>query len=162
MVRILPPQPRKKALESLEFSGFEAFSVFELRSKGHAFEYIYQDEDTKTKVSELTPKDIFVVYDDTMKRRALFAVRYGRHSADSDEPGKLFGEVLTRSYIQPFEGSKFLEAKENPYGYIPCIEWKLNNERMGLFESVAGLVEMYNHTLSEKRLTMWTRTLTLI
>lgn len=117
---------------------------------GHAFEYIYQDEDTKTKVSELTPKDIFVVYDDTMKRRALFAVRYGRHSADSDEPGKLFGEVLTRSYIQPFEGSKFLEAKENPYGYIPCIEWKLNNERMGLFESVAGLVEMYNHTLSEK------------
>lgn len=117
---------------------------------GHAYEYIYQDEETKTKVTELTPKDVFVVYDDTMQQRALFAVRYGFHSLESGTPGKQYGEILTREYIQPFEGDDLGEQMENPYGYIPVIEWRLNDERMGLYEGAAGLVEAYNRTISEK------------
>lgn len=117
---------------------------------GHAWEYIYQDEYTKTKVSELTPKDLFVVYDDTMQQRALFAVRYGHHSTEDDHPGAVYGELLTREKIRTFDNGKFTDTRVNPYGYIPVIEWRLNDERMGLYESVSGLVEAYNHALSEK------------
>ena len=36
------------------------------------------------------------------------------------------------------------------YGRIPVVEWVLNTDRMGLYEPVTGLIENYNHTMSEK------------
>ena len=117
---------------------------------GHAWEYLYQDEDAKTQMTVFIPKELFVVYDDTLKNRALFAVRYGYHSLDSDYPGEKYGEILTPTTIEPFEGGQKKEAHNNPYGYIPCVEYRLNDERMGIFEEVTGLVEAYNHTIGEK------------
>lgn len=117
---------------------------------GHAWEYFYQDEERQTKMTVCTPKELFVVYDDTMKNRALFAVRYGYHDMESDHPGAKYGEILSRTMIEPFDNSKKLESYDNPYGYIPCVEYRLNDERMGVFEEVTGLVEAYNHTIGEK------------
>lgn len=117
---------------------------------GHAFEYLYQDEATKTKMTICTPMELFVVYDDTVKNRALFAVRYGYHSTDRNQLGQRYGEILTREEIIPFEGSTAGEPMNNPYGRLPCVEWMLNEDRMGLYEGVSGLVEAYNHTLGEK------------
>ena len=108
---------------------------------GHAFEYLYQDEEAKTKMTICTPMELFVVYDDTVKNRALFAVRYGYHSTETDQPGQRYGEILTREEIIPFEGSTAGEPMENPYGRLPCVEWMLNEDRMGLYEGVSGLVE---------------------
>lgn len=117
---------------------------------GHAFEYVYQDDNGRTNVTACSPKDLFVVYDDTVKNRALFAVRYGYRTDNDGNRKEKYGEILTRGLIEPFAGDEKLESKDNPYGYIPCIEWRLNDERMGLYESVAGLVEAYNHTIGEK------------
>lgn len=117
---------------------------------GHAFEYLYQDEAAKTKMTICAPMELFVVYDDTVRNRALFAVRYGYHSTESDRPGQRYGEILTREEITPFEGSTAGEPMNNPYGRLPCVEWMLNEDRMGLYESASGLVEAYNHTLGEK------------
>ena len=117
---------------------------------GHAFEYLYQDEEAKTKMTICTPMELFVVYDDTVKNRALFAVRYGYHSTETDQRGQRYGEILTGEEIIPFEGSTAGEPMENPYGRLPCVEWMLNEDRMGLYEGVSGLVEAYNHTLGEK------------
>lgn len=117
---------------------------------GHAFEYLYQDEEAKTKMTICTPMELFVVYDDTVKNRALFAVRYGYHSTETEQPGQRYGEILTREEITPFEGSTAGEPMNNPYGRLPCVEWMLNEDRMGLYEGVSGLVEAYNHTLGEK------------
>jgi len=64
--------------------------------------------------------------------------------------GRRYGEILTRTQIEPFEGSEKLEPQDNPYGYIPCVEYRLNDERIGIFEEVTGLVETYNHTIGEK------------
>ncbi|PJH69489.1 phage portal protein, partial [Salmonella enterica subsp. enterica serovar Typhimurium] len=43
---------------------------------GHAFEYMYQDEEANTKVVETSPLDTFIVYDDSIAEEPLFAVRY--------------------------------------------------------------------------------------
>lgn len=117
---------------------------------GHAFEYIYQNEQAETKITECTPKEVFCVYDDTMEQHALFAVRFGRHSTNSRAPGQKYGEILTRETIQYFDGDEIKETIVNPYGLIPIVEWRANSERMGLYEPVAGLIEEYNHTLGEK------------
>lgn len=133
-----------------EISDHESEMIKKCCIYGHAFEYIYQDEDTKTKLTACTPKEMFVVYDDTVKSRALFAVRYGYHTDETDQLGKMYGEILTKELIEPFDGGDKQKSVVNPYGYIPVIEWRLNDERMGLYEAVAGLVEAYNHTIGEK------------
>lgn len=117
---------------------------------GHAFEYLYQDEETKTKISAFSPQELFVVYDDTLKNKALFAVRYGQHVRNNGTLGDIYGEILTPERIEHFDGGRKTEIIDNPYGYIPCVEWKLNEERIGLYEEVAGLVEAYNFTIGEK------------
>ena len=117
---------------------------------GHAFEYMYQNEETETRVIKFTPRQMFIVYDDSVAERALFAVRYGRHGLKSKTPGEIYGEILTPSEIIPFDNNKLGEAVVNPYGKIPVVEWKLNEERIGLYEPVAGLVETYNAALGEK------------
>lgn len=117
---------------------------------GHAWEYLYQDEEARTKMIVCTPKELFVVYDDTVRGRALFAIRYGYHDTEGERPGEKYGEILTAERIEAFDGGEKENDKDNPYGYIPCVEYRLNDERMGLFEGIAGLVEAYNHAIGEK------------
>ena len=149
-----PDETIAQAINTFERENEITDHEYELARKcciyGHAFEYLYQDEEAKTKMTICTPMELFVVYDDTVKNRALFAVRYGYHSTDSNQLGQRYGEILTREEIIPFEGSTAGEPMENPYGRLPCVEWTLNEDRMGLYEGVSGLVEAYNHTLGEK------------
>lgn len=115
---------------------------------GHAWEYFYQDEKAVTRVKMVEPTGLFCVYEDDLRGRAMFAVRYGRRKKDD----KLYGEVMTRELIIPFEENilKNEDAVENPYGMIPVVEWQLNAERMGLFESICTANDIYNFTISEK------------
>ena len=114
---------------------------------GHSFIFVYQDEDTHTRITDCSPEELFVVYDDTMKKRALFMIRDGYH-----ENGDRYGEICTRERIEPFEKGRKLtnEAYDNPYGLLPCVEFRLNDERMGVFECETGMNELYNRTLGEK------------
>ena len=117
---------------------------------GHAWEYMYQDEEGRTNVTAEKPSDLFVVYDDTMKKRALFGVRYGRHNTGKHK-GEIYGEIIGSMENIPFDAGRKKEPYPNPYAPRLCVvEWCLNDERMGLYEPVAGLIELYNHTLSEK------------
>lgn len=149
-----PDETIAQAINAFERENEITDHEYELARKcciyGHAFEYLYQDEEAKTKMTICTPMELFVVYDDTVKNRALFAVRYGYHSTETEQPGQRYGEILTREEIIPFEGSTAGEPMENPYGRLPCVEWMLNEDRMGLYEGISGLVEAYNHTLGEK------------
>lgn len=116
---------------------------------GHAWEYLYQDEETETKITAFNPKEIFCVYDETLKGRAIFAIRYGYHRID-DLTNVRYGEILTRDRIITFDNNRYIDERLNPYGYIPVVEWKLNNERIGLYEDAAALIESFSHTISEK------------
>lgn len=135
---------------SNEITDHEAEMVKRCCIYGHAFEYIYQNEDAETKVSAYSPRWMFVVYDDTVEGRALFSVRYGYHKGEDGRRGKKYGAILTPELIETFDDGKKQESLPNPYGRIPCVEWRLNDERMGIYESVAGLVESYNHAIGEK------------
>lgn len=123
---------------------------FEMAKKvckyGHAFEYMYQDEETKTRVTDCTPKEVFVVYENTLRKAAYFAVRYGV----TDDGHTKYGEIMTRETIREFYGSELKEERPNPYGKIPVVEWLMNEERMSLYEEIAGMTETINKTIGEK------------
>lgn len=117
---------------------------------GHAFEYLYQNEESKTKITACSPMEVFVVYDDAIRGRALFAVRYWYRQNDEGIPEGRVGEVMTRDSIYRFSDNVIKERIDNPYGYIPVVEWRMNDERIGLYEEVANLIETYNITIGEK------------
>lgn len=114
---------------------------------GHAFEYFYQDEEAQTRVSDESPKDVFVVYENTLRRVARFAVRYGYE----DDGVTRYGEIITPLEIRDFKGDDFVgEPRENPYGKICVVEWVMNEERMSLYEEIAELTEVYDKSIGEK------------
>lgn len=150
-----PDEKVNKAVQEFgkhnEITDHDAEMVKKCCIYGHAWEYLYQNEDSRTKLSSFNPKEIVVVYDKNVTGKALFGIRYGYYKADNGSI-KRHGEILTREQIEPFRDKEKLaaETRDNPYGYIPLVEWRLNDERLGLYEPVAGLIEEYNHTISEK------------
>lgn len=145
-----PDDQIAEAINTFERANEITDHEYELAKKaciyGHAWEYLYQDEAARTKLAICTPKELFTVYDDTVRGRALFSVRYGVR----EDGFTRYGEIMTREEIRRFSGSDIVDTALNPYGRIPAIEWRLNEERMGLYEEIAGMVEAYNHTLGEK------------
>lgn len=145
-----PDEAINQAIQTFERDNEIADHEVELAKRcciyGHAWEYVYQDEEAKTKLTICSPKELFTVYDDTVQGRALFSVRYGVRQNGHTK----FGEILTREKIKYFSESKIIDEQANPYGRIPVVEWMLNAERIGIFEEVSGLVEAYNHTIGEK------------
>lgn len=123
---------------------------FEMAKKvckyGHAFEYMYQDEDAKTRITDCSPKEVFVVYENTLRKAAKFAVRYGY----ADDGSTKYGEIITREAIMEFYGDEIKEIKPNPYGKINVVEWLMNEERMSLYEEVSNMTEIFNKTIGEK------------
>lgn len=117
---------------------------------GHGYEYLYQDEEARTNVVYNTPLDMFVVYDDTIAQKPLFAVRY-----HLDEDEKLQGEMIDsnrRYYFQESEGKLYFteEEEQHFYGDVPIVEYIENEERQSVFENVKTLINAINKSLSEK------------
>lgn len=116
---------------------------------GHAYEYLYQDEEAYTNVVYNTPLDMFVVYDDTIAQKPLFAVRY-----HYDKEGKLAGEMVDSNYRYYFKDNEgkltFTEEEQHFYGDVPIVEYIENEERQSVFENVKTLINAINKSLSEK------------
>lgn len=153
--------PIKKTHESDDF--LEAVSTFDNNNDmedeeselfkmaciyGHSFEYMYQDEYAETKVIYVSPKDMFIVYDDSIEQKPLFAVHYGQ--VDLKTTGIVIEMDKMRDFAVDRGGLTFTEEKINPFNKLPVIEFMLNDERQGLFEPVISLVNSYNKVMSEK------------
>ena len=153
--------PIKKTHESDDF--LEAISTFDNNNDmedeeselfkmaciyGHSFEYMYQNEYPETKVIYVSPKDMFMVYDDSIEQKPLFAVHYGQ--VDMKTTGTLIEMDKMRDFAVDRGGLTFTEEKINPFNKLPVIEFMLNDERQGLFEPVISLVNSYNKVMSEK------------
>lgn len=145
-----PDERANGAIRDFDRDNDIADHEYELAKKaciyGHAFEYMYQDEDAHTKVTDDSPKGTFIVYDDSVKRRGVFVVRYGYKNDGVTRAG----ELITRDRIRPFNGNGLGEGSENPFGRLPAVEYALNRERIGLYEQEANMIEKFNKAMSEK------------
>lgn len=116
---------------------------------GRAFELMYQNETTESEVVYCSPVDMFMVYDDSIKQKPLFAVYYG-----IDDEDNLHGTVYTLLEAISISGKaeevKFGDSTYNAYSDLPVVEYNFNEERMGIFEPVCSLINAYNKVLSEK------------
>lgn len=115
---------------------------------GRSYEFMYQDEEAQTCVVYNSPEDMFLVYDDSIKQKPLFAVRYG--IKDEKLTGELF--TLEGNFDLAGKANKVTigEQKDKFYDELPVNEFFVNEERLGIFETVLPLINSFNKSLSEK------------
>lgn len=115
---------------------------------GHGYEMLFIDEQSNIGITYLTPMDCFIIYDDSIVRRPMYAVRWY-----IDNDNILRGSFSDSNHIQYFHQDGnivFDEIEEHYFGNVPIIEYLENEERLGIYESVLPLINEYNKALSEK------------
>ena len=116
---------------------------------GRGYEFLWQNEEAQTRITYNSPLDMFVVYDNTIAQKPLFAIRY--YLKDGK---RLRGEVYTRDavyyFVQGDKGYTIVDAVNHYYQIVPVIEYYFNDERQGIFEPVISMIDAFNKGLSEK------------
>lgn len=109
---------------------------------GRAIAFLYQDEDSKTRVAYSSPITSFMVYDDTVAREPKAFVNYWK-----DEDGQRGGRVYTADASY---GLDMLDGAPNQFDDVPAVEFFMNTERQGIFENVHTLIEALDAAISQK------------
>lgn len=116
---------------------------------GHAYEIIFADEEAQIGIKAVDPRDGFIIYDNSIRAKTLFGVRYKVNAQNEVE-----GSISDERYIRYFDniGGKYKFTEEKPHYFqrVPMVEYLENEERLGAFESVETLINAYNKAISEK------------
>jgi SPP1 family phage portal protein len=112
---------------------------------GRSLAFVYQDEDSQTRIAYSSPVNSFMIYDDTVSRQPLAFVRYWKNT-DGIQVGMVYYSDKTIS----FEGSKFGDEMLNPYKMVPAVEFYGNEERQGVFDNVKTLIDELDRVISQK------------
>lgn len=118
---------------------------------GHAYEFLYQDEEANTRVTYVDPREAFVIYDNTVAQEPLYGVRVLKD--DEERPyGTIYSRYDERDFFMSDDGELVIEqeSREHFFGDVPLIEYVENNERQSAFENVETLINAYNKAISEK------------
>ena len=116
---------------------------------GHGFELVFNDENSEIGITYMTPIDGFVVYDNTIQNKPLFACHYGLNN-DDEEVGYFYTRDSVYQFATVSGAYTIVEETPNVFGDIPMIEYIENEERQSIFENVKTLINAFNKALSEK------------
>lgn len=125
---------------------------------GRAYEYDYAEEDEpQLKTLTLDPLHTFMVCDESIEHRELFAVYYyyKKNDVATQEDPKLYIKVMTDEEIIDWvligNEDKEPESREpHNLGHIPVILYRNNKFCIGDFEQQIGLIDAYNTLTSDR------------
>lgn len=155
-------QDIKPLMDAFEFAGADEAdgdNGLDLSIYGRCYEYVYPEEGgTDLTIKTLEPENTFVVYDDTIEQKELFAVYYYARKDDSDRHQTVYvATVLTRHYkyvldIRDIEGPQPLLEEPEPHYFdeVPVIEYRNNKLAIGDFELQIPLIDAYNALMSDR------------
>ena len=114
------------------------------------------DDVPEPKSYGLDPRNTFVVYDDTVEHKPLFAVYY-YPSYDENYNLKsykvwLYTNDMRYMYVTDtrFESAELVKTEQNYFGKLQIIEYRNNDDAQGDFEQVIGLIDAYNLLMSDR------------
>lgn len=118
---------------------------------GQAYLFMYQDEDSQTRVAYAKPYQLFNIYSDHIKPSTLYTVKYG--ATEDGYAGQIYDDSGWIDFTLEDEDLTTYEPEDGGqlfYGRPPAIEFVENEERQSLIEPVETLINNFNNTLSEK------------
>ena len=151
-------EPLLAAFDGAEIDQVDAQNALNMAIYGRAYEYIYAKEGlTELDSTSVDPENVFLVYDDSIERKALFAVYYYEIKDDTNDATKYQAEVFTQNlhyHIVLRDSSKGTTQNENvePHnlGQIPIIEYRNNHFSIGDYEQQISLIDAYNSLMGNR------------
>ena len=128
---------------------------------GRAYDLVYVNENENTlNLAKLDPTTAFVVYDDSIKAKPLFAVRYYETGVLDDNLQEQY-EIYTDSSLFKYHSNGGLPETNSPeqavvfddseplfFGRVPLTEYKNNDERTGDWEPELDQMDALDKALS--------------
>lgn len=151
-------EPLLEAFDGAEIDQVDAQNALNMAIYGRAYEYIYAKEGlTELDSTSVDPENVFLVYDDSIERKALFAVYYYEIKDDTKDATKYQAEVFTQnlhyhivlrdSSIGTTQNEK---VEEHNLGQIPIIEYRNNHFSIGDYEQQISLIDAYNSLMGNR------------
>lgn len=120
---------------------------------GRAYELVYRVEDksgdTLTKFIDLDARTTFVIYDTTVDRNPIGAVRYIKHRFSTEEIVHLYTKNELLTYELEQGELSLVDREDHHFGEVPIIECENNKFREGDFENVIRYIDAYDSALSD-------------
>lgn len=147
------------ALEAAGTDEADGDNGLDLSIYGRCYEYIYSQEGkTDLAVKNLSPENTFMVYDDTIEQKELFAVYYYARKDDTDRRNIAYvATVLTQNFkwvlnIEAIDSPQALLEQPEPHYFqeIPVIEYLNNKLAIGDYELQIPLIDAYNVLMSDR------------
>lgn len=120
--------------------------------KGESFEILWFGLDGQVHFKRVEPDNAFLVYDTSIDEREKFGVRY--HVDSKLNRLITYVEIYDKDSIFYFNNeanqSDFVltDVQDHPFGAVPLIHYKNNEELQGDFEQVISLIDAYNREQS--------------
>ena len=151
-------EPLLVAFDGAEIDQVDAQNALNMAIYGRAYEYIYAKEGlTELDSTSVDPENVFIVYDDSIERKALFAVYYYEIKDDTKDATKYQAEVFTQNlhyHIVLRDSSTGItqneEVEEHNLGQIPIIEYRNNHFAIGDYEQQISLIDAYNSLMGNR------------
>lgn len=116
---------------------------------GNGFMFLYQDENSDTRIAIASPEDAFMIYDDSIQHRPVAFVRPYYNTNQ-----ELRGEVYTKDYRFDLSDTMTFNApttdNANPFKAVPAVEFFENEERQGVLDNIISLNDALEKLLSQK------------
>lgn len=142
---------RKQTISKLDVELAKDASVF-----GHAFERIYTDENSESWSTRVDPRNVILVYDDTVKHEKMFAIVYVPSYDEKGEVvnGQFEATILTPTTVmeRTLKNGELIGNDDfvHSFGEVPIIEYPNDSDRVGDFEPVISLIDAYNILQSDR------------
>lgn len=151
-------EPLLVAFDNAEVDQVDTQNALNMAIYGRAYEYIYVKEGlNELDSASLDVENTFIVYDDSIERRPLFAVYYYEVKDDTKDTTTYQAEVFTQNLhyhivLHDSSGSyvKKLDVEPHHLGQIPIIEYKNNNFAIGDYEQQISLIDAYNSLMGNR------------
>lgn len=151
-------EPLLVAFDGAEIDQVDAQNALNMAIYGRAYEYIYAKEGlTELDSTSVDPENVFIVYDDSIERKALFAVYYYEIKDDTKDATKYQAEVFTQNlhYHIVLRDSSMGTTRNGQVelhnlGQIPIIEYRNNHFAIGDYEQQISLIDAYNSLMGNR------------
>lgn len=146
------------AFDGAEIDQVDAQNALNMSIYGRAYEYIYAKEGlTELDSTSVDPENVFLVYDDSIERKVLFAVYYYEIKDDTKDATKYQAEVFTQNLhyhivLHDSSAGTTQDEQVEPHnlGQVPIIEYRNNHFAIGDYEQQISLIDAYNSLMGNR------------
>ena len=146
------------AFDGAEIDQVDTQNALNMSIYGRAYEYIYAKEGlTELDSTSVDPENVFLVYDDSIERKVLFAVYYYEIKDDTKDATKYQAEVFTQNlhyHIVLRDSSTGTtqgeQVEPHNLGQVPIIEYRNNHFAIGDYEQQISLIDAYNSLMGNR------------